>query len=130
MRQRITFGWFIHKIIVAAIGFVIGVVALVAIVAGTAKADTNQDIYLVTIHEANIHLADTDTEVQVAHAVCSDLTDGAGLIPEGLHLAAIWTDPTLTVSQASFIVGAASAAFCPSENPLTHPLVQEHGGWT
>lgn len=122
MNGRITIGWIIRKMLVATIGFVLGLLLLVALAAGSsspkAHSDTTDDIYLLALHQHGIHLSDTDMELKLGHAVCTDLENGKGLVPESAHLAAIWTDPSLTLDQASWIVGAASASYCAWENPF------------
>lgn len=117
MKHRSTFGMVVHKIAVAAVGFVLGLVLLVIFAAAHAKADPfsiNDAAYVSTLDSDKVdlgsHTGDIAWEIQLGHAACSDLQDGDTemFVIYELHKNGV------SFSDAGTVVGAAEAAYCPA----------------
>lgn len=94
---------------VAAMGL-----ALATTMAAPAQADDTDDIFISVLDEEGITYTSKVDAVRAAYSVCEFLLDGNTLVDATSEV----SDSTdLSIEDAGFFVGAASASYCPSEAP-------------
>ena len=80
--------------------------------AGTAQADSNDDLYIRALNAvgAGTNRAPREQLIRIGHAVCSDLNNGKTPIEE---MKGLFANVNLTQEQATMLVVAAVDAYCP-----------------
>lgn len=96
-----------------------GALAVAPIVAARpAHADTVDTDYLATLAVFDVPVTSDAYAIALGHAVCTDLDAGASRTRE---IGAIANgDTTFTHADAAWLLGAATAAYCPAHNLGLH----------
>jgi len=82
--------------------------------AAPAYADETDSIFISVLDEEGIPYTKASDAILVAKGVCVYLTEGSSLEDVTLQ---VMDESGLGVDQSGFFVGAATAAYCPSESP-------------
>jgi hypothetical protein len=82
--------------------------------AAPAYADETDSIFISVLDEEGIPYTKASDAILVAKGVCVYLTEGSSLEDVTLQ---VMDESGLGAEQSGFFVGAATAAYCPSENP-------------
>jgi hypothetical protein len=82
--------------------------------AAPAYADETDSIFISVLDEEGVPYTKASDAILVAKGVCVYLTEGSSLEDVTLQ---VMEESGLGVEQSGFFVGAATAAYCPDENP-------------
>ena len=89
-------------------------VALATAMAAPANADNTDSIFVSVLDEEGIPYTTASDAILVAKGVCVFLNEGNSLTDATLQ---VKKESGLSVEQSGFFVGAATAAYCPSQSP-------------
>jgi hypothetical protein len=99
------------KIVFAAVA---AGIALATSMAAPAYADDNDSIFISVLDDEGIPYTKASDAILVAKGVCVFLKDGNSLTDATVQ---VMKESGLGAEQSGFFVGAATAAYCPSESP-------------
>jgi len=94
--------------------FVLSAVAAGVAMAAPANADNTDCIFVSVLDEEGIFYTTASDAILVAKGVCVFLNEGNSLTDATLQ---VKKESGLSVEQSGFFVGAATAAYCPSQSP-------------
>ena len=94
--------------------FVLSAVAAGVAMAAPANADNTDSIFVSVLDEQGIPYTQASDAILVAKGVCVFLNEGNSLTDATLQ---VKNESGLSVEQSGFFVGAATAAYCPSQSP-------------
>jgi Protein of unknown function (DUF732) len=92
--------------------------ALMVMPVAAASADTTDADFVNYLGSQGIHLGTASQTVNMAHAMCQDLTAGYTARDEVDQMLGA---QRLTPAQAQVFIGAATADYCPDKHPATPP---------
>lgn len=100
-----------RTLLILAAASVTAVAPLVTPAAAT--ADDRDAAYLMALSLGGTPVSDTDYAISMGHAVCIDLDHG---VSRTLEITVIAENPGFTLADAAYLIGAATAAYCPRNN--------------
>jgi uncharacterized protein DUF732 len=89
-------------------------IALATSMAAPAYADNTDSIFVSVLDEEGIPYSSASDAVLVARGVCVFLEEGNSLTDATVQ---VMKETGMAAEQSGFFVGAATAAYCPSESP-------------